>query len=369
MTKPWLPPRSGLHSTDVWNALVALSGQAIALEGASSSFTLTDAPRADAWCLALTPRGTDATLLAHIRSYPFQQRHDVELNTADIALLPSGLHEALYQGIVSDLSSSIAPTQPDFLQLSAQNVLTAFKDFSTSTIQWFALEVTGADGLTIALDLGADRSVLLHLVGARLPEGSPARSQLAEHIHVPADITLGSISLTFAELATLEPGAVVVLAERDPATVQLRLQQQVLDLARGEDGWRCVRSQPLQDFAARVRLYNHHEGQGMSDDVNEVGLDPALPVSDNTHEAAAETEVSSVDALRVTIDFDIGRLSVPLAALSQWQAGTLVDLDPPALADGVAVTIRANGDAVGTGDLVRIDDRIAVRITRFLQRS
>jgi len=35
----------------------------------------------------------------------------------------------------------------------------------------------------------------------------------------------------------------------------------------------------------------------------------------------------------------------------------------------VEVTIRANGDVIGSGDLVRIDHRVAVRITRlFLRR-
>jgi flagellar motor switch/type III secretory pathway protein FliN len=117
----------------------------------------------------------------------------------------------------------------------------------------------------------------------------------------------------------------------------------------------------------------------MSDDAIAQGqdqtTDPDLPEAET--EAAqvavealqADDAGISVDALRLTIDFDIGRKSVPLAALSQWQNGTIVDLEPPALADGVAVTIRCNGDVVGTGDLVRIDDRIAVRVTRFLLAS
>jgi flagellar motor switch/type III secretory pathway protein FliN len=352
--EPWLPPRAGLDSTDAWNALVALSGQPIPLDGGSVSFALTEAPPGDAWCLGLIPRGLDVTLLAHIRAYPFRQRHEVELDVADLASLPSGLREAMYQGIVSALTAAVLSGQPGALRMAEQNVLTAFPDFAASAIQWFAVEVEVEDGLTIDLDLAADRTDLLRLIGDRLPSGSPARLQLSERIMVPADLTLGSISLTFEELAVIEPGAVVVLAERDPSTLQVRIEAQVLDLQQADDGWRCVGTQALKGFPARVRFYNQDWGRGMNDDAN-------------TAETGADS--LSTDDLRVTIDFDIGRKTVPLSALSQWQAGTIVDLDPPTLADGVAVTIRANGDAVGTGDLVRIDDRIAVRVTRFLSRS
>lgn len=369
---PWLPPRAGLRSIDAWNALVALSGRPIPLDGGSVSFTLAEPPPGDAWCLRLIPRGLDAILLAHVRSYPFRQRHEVELDAADLPSLPSGLHEAMYQGIVSALAATVLPAQPGALRIGEQNVLTAFPDFAASTVQWFAVRVTGQDGLTTDLDLGADRADLLRLIGDRLPSGSAAQTQLTERIMVPADITLGSISLTFGELATLEPGAIVVLAERDSSMHQVRIEERVLDLQQTDDGWRCAGMQALNGFPARVRLYNQDWGRGMNDDANtdELDHDPGVSVG-STEPAGPDVETDSFcrDDLRITIDFDIGRTSVPLSALLQWQAGTIVDLDPPALADGVAVTIRANGDVVGAGDLVRLDDRIAVRVTRFLLRS
>ncbi|WP_378940852.1 FliM/FliN family flagellar motor switch protein [Mesorhizobium sp. ANAO-SY3R2] len=369
MTKPWLPPQVGLDRTGLWNALVALSDQAIALEGASLAFTLTDAPRGDAWCLAFHPRSLDAPFLVHVRNFPFRERLGLELDVADFPSLPAGLHEAMYQGIALALAETVLPGQPDMLRLEKQNVLAAFKDFAGSNVQWFAVQVTGEDGLAIDLDLGADRKSLLRLVGDRLPLGSVAQRQLAQQIHVPAYITLGSISLTFGELALLESGAVVVMAKRSPSTMLVRIQDHLLDVAMVDDGWRCVDMQPLNDFPARVRHYAHDGGRGMSDDATEEELGHA-PDPDatevETQRVPGGTEGISVETLRLTIDFDIGRKSVPLADFSQWQMGTIVDLDMPVLSDGVAVTIRANGDVVGTGDLVRIDDRIAVRITRFL---
>jgi flagellar motor switch/type III secretory pathway protein FliN len=74
----------------------------------------------------------------------------------------------------------------------------------------------------------------------------------------------------------------------------------------------------------------------------------------------------SVSELRVAVDFDIGHLSIPVATLSQWQPGALVELGTPATENGLEVTIRVNGEIIGQGDLVRIDDRLAVRINRLL---
>ena len=71
-------------------------------------------------------------------------------------------------------------------------------------------------------------------------------------------------------------------------------------------------------------------------------------------------------SLEVMVDFDLGRTAVSLADLESWKAGSVVKLDPPARGEGVEVTLRANGQVIGTGDLVKIDDRLGVRISRLL---
>lgn len=80
----------------------------------------------------------------------------------------------------------------------------------------------------------------------------------------------------------------------------------------------------------------------------------------------AESDDPPLQGLRVTLVFEIGRRTIPLSELANWREGALVELDPPAAEAGMEVTIRSNGDVVGTGDLVMIDDRCAVRITRLI---
>ena len=77
----------------------------------------------------------------------------------------------------------------------------------------------------------------------------------------------------------------------------------------------------------------------------------------------------AVSDLQVTIDFDLGARSIPLSEIEAWQAGAVVALDPPQRAEGVEVTLRVNGSAIGAGELVRIDERYAIRLSRlFLAR-
>jgi len=69
--------------------------------------------------------------------------------------------------------------------------------------------------------------------------------------------------------------------------------------------------------------------------------------------------------LDVALDLDIGSITVPLAEIETWQVGSLVALDPETPRDGLEVVLRVNGRMVGAGELVRIDDRFAVRLVRL----
>jgi len=69
-----------------------------------------------------------------------------------------------------------------------------------------------------------------------------------------------------------------------------------------------------------------------------------------------------LDALEVSLQFCVGRIELTLAQLRRIAAGSLVDLDAPAQA---CVEILANGQRIGRGELVEIDDRLAVEITEF----
>ena len=84
---------------------------------------------------------------------------------------------------------------------------------------------------------------------------------------------------------------------------------------------------------------------------------------DQGENTMADTSDHDASALTLPVDFDIGSTTVSLADLDALRVGTVLALDLPRPDDGLAVTIRVGGTPVGTGDLVRIEDRLAVRIT------
>ena len=76
--------------------------------------------------------------------------------------------------------------------------------------------------------------------------------------------------------------------------------------------------------------------------------------------------LAGLDQLDVQVSFEVGRQTLDLHTLAALEPGALIDL-----ACGLEgeVRILANQRCVGTGELVRIQDRLGVRVTRLLPGS
>ena len=64
--------------------------------------------------------------------------------------------------------------------------------------------------------------------------------------------------------------------------------------------------------------------------------------------------------LPVEVAFELGRSELRVGELSALQPGYVFPLAAPV--DGASVTIRANGQAVGQGELVAVGDTLGVRL-------
>lgn len=69
-----------------------------------------------------------------------------------------------------------------------------------------------------------------------------------------------------------------------------------------------------------------------------------------------------LDQLPIPVSFEVGRRTLDLHTLSTLQPGSLLDLD--SALDG-EVRILANQRCLGIGELVRLQDRLGVRVTRL----
>jgi flagellar motor switch/type III secretory pathway protein FliN len=357
----------GLDEGGVWNAVVALAGEALPLggNGASVTYALCDAPAAGSWLAAIELAGMQASFLVHVTDFPFRALFDIDLEVADLGGLPDGLRQAVLEGMFASIRAEVLPADADPPIVSRQGLASGFDGYRNAGFQWLAVKLLRPDKLVIGLDIGCERAILARFLADKLPRDLPVNTALAQKIMIPADTTIGSISLACGELKALEPGAVAVMAEQPAGSLTIRVQDRLFDFAPAEGGWCCSGTRLAE--AGRARATVHDRGDPMNDKPNfDADADPSPGVDAGSGEAA---EADALAGFSVAIDFDIGRSFVSLAELSQWREGTLVALAPPMLADGLAVTIRANGDVVGSGDIVRIDDRIAVRITRFVPRG
>ena len=70
----------------------------------------------------------------------------------------------------------------------------------------------------------------------------------------------------------------------------------------------------------------------------------------------------ALDEIALSIDCDIGQLTMPLRSLRELAPGQVLDLGFDA---SRRVTLRLNGQPIAVGELVRIEDRTGIRITEL----
>ncbi len=78
---------------------------------------------------------------------------------------------------------------------------------------------------------------------------------------------------------------------------------------------------------------------------------------------AQEGELTS---LKIGIAFHLGETELTVKQIQDLNPGVVLPIDR---SDGVVVDILANGKPIGTGDLVKAGDKLAVRITRLISNE
>ena len=222
--------------------------------------------------------------------------------------------------------------------------------------------------LTATANGSAPPAVVMHLSAdaeaglAAFLRARPSRAtwRAAPAARVPVSICLRGFELTAGERAALKPGGAILLPTDTDATrpmVLLGRPARPVGIGRIESDRVIV--EKLMDEA-------------MSEDIQEIEetyeiVDEKTPpeTGDETGEVAGPAEVSLQD-VAVGVDFMLARTSMTFADLQAFTPGFAIKLDRPVSS---AVTIVVSGRAVGEGELVQIDDRLGVRITRLVERN
>jgi type III secretion protein Q len=156
-------------------------------------------------------------------------------------------------------------------------------------------------------------------------------------------LQIGETRLCAGELADIELGDVMTID--DCAKQSLAARAHIAGLTGHE-------------FLARVNA--------AAFTISEIRRKPMQTVEQTPKEAPPSLN-ESLDAVEVTVTFDLGERQVPLRELKLLQPGYVFDLERPL--EQSAVRVSVNGQLLGKGQLLAIGDRLGVRITEFAARE
>jgi type III secretion system YscQ/HrcQ family protein len=359
---PWQPPTflRSCQEIDLWNAILSYRDHPLAQEGwnAAFRFQAIDPPDAATPALLIEP-DQGPRFAAVIRSFPFAAMFDADLEMADIHQLPHALRSCLEEGVVSTLWRAIPDNRMGSVRIAATGTLKSIaSQIATDEVpgelpnelQWLSISIEDVAPEPVTILIGLTVASLVSVIAGGAIAPAAVDRGLAELLFTEASYTIGSLPITFDELARLGPGDLVMLPELPSDLVLLQAQGRSHAFRLINENW---------IFLGREVTERYRPVPGTTERTSAMSRE---------HDPS-EVLVTDLKELGVVVDFDLGRMSIPLAQVQAWQPGAVVPLEPPALSAGVEVTIRANGQMIGIGDLVRIDDRVGVRITRILSRA
>lgn len=328
--------------------------QAGALRGLFSS--------AQAWSLS----GNGVLQCMPGRPAPAAQRFELDAEGTRIGLAlqapphdPSAPHWNDYQGRARVLAWSLAH-EPALMRLSEAFgvALTplpdAPEDADDDVALWldFIVDEDGGedDGSRMPALQGALRvppawtDRLLERADPPYDEHAPLPARWRE-LGVPFSLQWRIAPLPVGDWAALRPGDVIVAGHRSQPPRALACAGGLAwPLAPDPGGWRI--DGPPQHIQTPV------EPSPMNDTSQDTGGEPAGDASVDGDALARR--------LPVEVAFELGRSELRVGELSALQPGYVFPLAAPV--DGASVTIRANGQAVGQGELVAVGDTLGVRL-------
>jgi len=166
-------------------------------------------------------------------------------------------------------------------------------------------------------------------------------------LRMPLHFEIGSTSIRWMELRGIVRGDIVGIERWRAAGAGLHLSASLggLQFAAVSEG---------------TRLILHSIGDSMT---TPQPLDAARAAPDDSGNLPLER----LDALEVSLRFELGALDLSLGELRALKAGHVFDLAQPL--NRSAVRIVAHGNVLGKGHLVAIGDRLGVRVAEFAAGS
>lgn len=192
-----------------------------------------------------------------------------------------------------------------------------------------------------------DAGALPSLVPQHLPHTAAMRAQAFDRIALPLAFQLGHTSIQLREISSIRPGDIISVEQWRSSGAAI--------VVTAEVGGRAGIHLTALAEGFRVTV-THSKDSAMKSD-------PAHFSAAAGGADSAGLPIDRLDALEVTLRFEVGELALSLGELRAIRAGHVFDLEQPL--NRSAVRILAHGNLLGKGTLVAVGDRLGVRVSEF----
>jgi flagellar motor switch/type III secretory pathway protein FliN len=325
------------NQIEIWNTLVSVEGTELAVAGLTVAFRRQPSSSARRFRHAMKWIDGTATrtALVTLEAFPFAETHGADLRAESLNDLPGSLATALESSALSLVSDRLSKAG-----LKVQPVEAGAEVPSADAIE-VVVRIGGLFAGAVALRLCGTPGALTSLAGIDGILAFARVSPLADAVRVPLAVRLDDVVLTAAELAGLESGDVILLGGAPQRSLVLGAMRRRFDVERMQDGWMIM----------EIGMEGDHRQSGANEG--------AIAAEARPGEAA----MPDPSRMPVVVAFELATMEIAIGQLATWSPGALVDIGLADVSAGLPVTVRIGGRQLARGDLVRIDDRFAVRLS------
>ncbi|MGK6308626.1 type III secretion system cytoplasmic ring protein SctQ [Variovorax sp. DT-64] len=184
---------------------------------------------------------------------------------------------------------------------------------------------------------------------ALLPAGAGPRavrsSAAFDALRLPVHFLLGSTPISLGEITSIRPGDIVGIEQWSSSGAAIVVTAALAGPA----------GRQLTAFAEGSRITVQQS--------RDSAMKPDMPARSADAADSANLPLDRLDALEVSLRFEVGELSLTLGELKSIRAGHVFELGQPL--NRSPVRILAHGNVLGKGYLVAVGDRLGVRVSEF----
>ena len=207
--------------------------------------------------------------------------------------------------------------------------------------------LAGADGTHGGHLLFDDDNALAALLAAAPHLTATARASTSlDWLRIPLPFVVGRSHISLREIGSVRPGDIISIEHWGSSGAALTVTAEL-----GGPAGRCLVG--LAE-GSRITLQQSKE-TAMNRDTPEAGL--------TGQDDATSLPLDRLDALEVTLRFEVGELSVSLGELKGLNPGHVFELGHAL--NRSPVRIVAHGNVLGKGYLVAVGDQLGVRVSEF----